>query len=136
TVGWVNESSTHDERAEAYGCDVTYVSVSEGGFDFLRDELVAHADERVQRGRGTAIVDEADSILIDEARVPMVLAGGVAQGRSTKHVAAAKLVQALRHGRAYEIADDNRSVALSDVGLARIEKRLGGVDLYDGANAE
>ena len=137
TVGWVNESSTHDERVAAYGCDVTYVSVSEGGFDFLRDEVVTDADERVvQRARCTAIVDEADSILIDEARVPMVLAGGIAQGRSSKHVAAAKLVRLLRAGRDYEVADDGRSVALTDAGLARIEKKLGGVDLYDGANAE
>jgi len=137
TVGWVNESSTHDERVAAYGCDVTYVSVSEGGFDFLRDEVVTDADERVvRRARCTAIVDEADSILIDEARVPMVLAGGIAQGRSSKHVAAAKLVRLLRAGRDYEVADDGRSVALTDAGLARIEKKLGGVDLYDGANAE
>jgi preprotein translocase subunit SecA len=136
TVGWVNEGSSHDERKEAYACDVTYVSVSEGGFDFLRDQLVTDVDERVGRPLATAIVDEADSILIDEARVPMVLAGGVAQGKNTKHAAAAKLVQSLKAGRDYEVADDGRSVALSDVGLSRIEKRLGGVDLYDGANAE
>jgi preprotein translocase subunit SecA len=136
TVGWVNESSTHDERVAAYACDVTYVSVSEGGFDFLRDELVTDAAERVQRARCTAIVDEADSILIDEARVPMVLAGGVAQGRSSKHVAAAKLVRMLKPGRDFEVADDGRSAALTDAGLARIEKKLGGVDLYDGANSE
>ena len=136
TVGWVNESSSHDERKAAYDSDVTYVSVSEGGFDFLRDQLVTDIDERVQRPLATAIVDEADSILIDEARVPMVLAGGVAQARNTRHAAAAKLVQMLRPGRDYEIADDNRSVALTDTGLARIEKKLGGVDLYDGANAE
>jgi preprotein translocase subunit SecA len=90
----------------------------------------------VQRARCTAIVDEADSILIDEARVPMVLAGGVAQGRSSKHVAAAKLVRMLKPGRDYEVADDGRSAALTDAGLARIEKKLGGVDLYDGANSE
>lgn len=136
TVGWVNESSTHDERVAAYACDVTYVSVSEGGFDFLRDQLVTDIAERVQRARCTAIVDEADSILIDEARVPMVLAGGVAEGRNSKHIAAARLVRMLKPGRDYEIADDGRSVALTDAGLARIEKKLGGVDLYDGANSE
>jgi preprotein translocase subunit SecA len=136
TVGWVNEASTHDERVAAYGCDVTYVSVSEGGFDFLRDQLVTDVGERVQRARCTAIVDEADSILIDEARVPMVLAGGVAQGRNSKHLAAAKLIRMLKSGRDYEVADDGRSAAFTDAGLARIEKKLGGVDLYDGANSE
>jgi preprotein translocase subunit SecA len=136
TVGWVNESSTHDERVAAYACDVTYVSVSEGGFDFLRDQLVTDVAERVKRAHRTAIVDEADSILIDEARVPMVLAGGIAQGRNSKHIAAAKLVRMLKPGRDYEVADDGRSAALTDAGLARIEKKLGGVDLYDGANSE
>jgi preprotein translocase subunit SecA len=136
TVGWVNEASTPEERKAAYGCDVTYVSVSEGGFDFLRDQLVTDVADRVHRPLATAVVDEADSILIDEARVPMVLAGGVAQGQSSKHVAAAKLVRMLKAGRDYEVADDGRSVALTDAGLARIEKKLGGVDLYDEVNSE
>jgi preprotein translocase subunit SecA len=136
TVGWVNENTTPEERRAAYACDVTYVSVSEGGFDFLRDQLVTDIEDRVQRPLATAIVDEADSILIDEARVPMVLAGGIAQGRNAKHIAAASLIRMLKAGRDYEVADDGRSAALTDAGLARIEKKLGGVDLYDGANSE
>src|SRR6185295_19304853 len=98
SVGWVTEASSHDERREAYGADVTYVSVSEAGFDYLRDQLVTSVDDRVQRELSTAIVDEADSILIDEARVPMVLAGSVASESDPVHEAAA-LVRDLRPGR-------------------------------------
>src|SRR4029453_14683475 len=87
SVGWVTEASTSDERREAYGADVTYVSVSEAGFDYLRDQLVPSVDDRVQRDLSTAIVDEADSILIDEARVPMVLAGSAGAGAHPVHEA-------------------------------------------------
>jgi preprotein translocase subunit SecA len=134
TVGWVNESTLPDERRAAYACDVTYVSVSEAGFDFLRDQLVTDVDKRVQRPLGTAIVDEADSIMIDEARVPMVLAGAVPSDESSAHVVAAKLVKGLRERRHYEIADDGRSVAFTDAGIKTIEERLGGVDLFEGDN--
>lgn len=129
TVGWVTESSTHDERREAYLKDVTYVSVSEGGFDYLRDQLVTDVEERVQRELATAIVDEADSILIDEARVPMVLAGSIAIESDPVHEAA-DLVKELRPAKDFEVADDGRSVALTDTGLKKVEERLGGIDLY------
>ncbi len=136
TVGWVTEASTREERRAAYACDVTYSSVSEAGFDFLRDQLVTDVDDRVQRALATAIVDEADSILIDEARVPMVLAGAVPGQETSTHVLAAKLMRGLRRTRDYEIAEDGRSVSLTPVGLASIERKLGGINLYDGANVE
>ena len=116
TVGWVTETSTHDERREAYAADVTYVSVSEAGFDYLRDQLVTSVDDRVQRELATAIVDEADSILIDEARVPMVLAGSIATESDPVHEAA-ELVRDLRPGKDFEVADDGRSVAFTSAGL-------------------
>jgi preprotein translocase subunit SecA len=128
TVGWVTESSTPAERREAYGADVTYVSVSEAGFDYLRDQLVTDVADRVQRELATAIVDEADSILIDEARVPMVLAGSV-PGESDPLHEAAELVRELRAGKDYEVAEDGRSVAFTDAGLRKLEAELG-VDLY------
>src|SRR6266545_1403061 len=78
TVGWVTELSTPEERRAAYACDVTYVSVSEAGYDYLRDCLVVDVADTVQRDLGVVIVDEADSILIDEARVPLVVAGAIA----------------------------------------------------------
>src|SRR4029453_19320332 len=77
TVGWVTEASTPEERRAAYLADVTYASVREAGFEYLRDQLVTAVENRVQRELAPAIVDEADSILIDEARVPMVLAGSI-----------------------------------------------------------
>ncbi|MEO3819993.1 accessory Sec system translocase SecA2 [Plantactinospora sp. B24E8] len=134
-VGWVTEASTREERQVAYACDVTYVSVSEAGFDFLRDQLVTDIDDRVQPPLTTAIVDEADSILIDEARVPMVLAGAVSGEQDPVHTAAA-VVRGLRPGRHYLVADDGRSVAFTDTGLAEVESRLGGIDLYDDEHVE
>jgi len=129
TVGWVTEASTHEQRRAAYGNDVTYVSVSEAGFDYLRDQLVTDIDDRVQRELACCIVDEADSILIDEARVPMVLAGTVPGEQDPVHQAAV-LVKDLVNKRHYEIADDGRSVALTDKGLQAVEAKLGGIDLY------
>ncbi|MBL7259098.1 accessory Sec system translocase SecA2 [Paractinoplanes lichenicola] len=129
TVGWVTEASTHEERREAYLADVTYVSVSEAGFDYLRDQLVTDVEDRVQRELATAIVDEADSILIDEARVPMVLAGSIATESDPVHDAAG-LVRELKAGKDYEVAEDGRSVAFTDAGLKKIEEELGGIDLY------
>ena len=128
-VGWVTESSTPEERRAAYAADVTYVSVSEAGFDYLRDQLVTDVADRVQRELATAIVDEADSILIDEARVPMVLAGNITSEADPVHEAA-DLVRGLRAGRDYEVADDGRSVAFTDAGLRKLEEELGGIDLY------
>ncbi|MEU8330535.1 accessory Sec system translocase SecA2 [Micromonospora sp. NPDC048839] len=129
TVGWVNEASTPQERRDAYACDVTYVSVSEAGFDYLRDQLVTDVDDRVQPPLSTAIVDEADSIMIDEARVPMVLAGAVPGEQDPVHAAAA-LVRGLRKGKHYTVAEDGRSVAFTAAGLAAVEAKLG-IDLYD-----
>ncbi|MER7442701.1 accessory Sec system translocase SecA2 [Micromonospora avicenniae] len=134
TVGWVNEASTPQERRAAYACDVTYVSVSEAGFDYLRDQLVTDIDDRVQPPLSTAIVDEADSILIDEARVPMVLAGAVPGEQDPVHAAAA-LVRGLRKGRHYTVAEDGRSVAFTSAGLAAVEAKLG-IDLYDEEHVE
>lgn len=129
SVGWVNEASTPEQRRTAYACDVTYVSVSEAGFDYLRDQLVTDAEARVQPALRTAIVDEADSILIDEARVPMVLAGAVPGEQDPVHTAAA-LMPGLRRGRHYTVAEDGRSVAFTADGLRAVEAKLG-IDLYD-----
>ncbi|WP_018800649.1 accessory Sec system translocase SecA2 [Salinispora arenicola] len=129
SVGWVNEASTPEQRRMAYACDVTYVSVSEAGFDYLRDQLVTDAEARVQPALRTAIVDEADSILIDEARVPMVLAGAVPGEQDPVHTAAA-LMPGLRRGRHYTVAEDGRSVAFTADGLRAVEAKLG-IDLYD-----
>jgi preprotein translocase subunit SecA len=129
SVGWVTEESTPQRRRDAYACDVTYASVSEAGFDYLRDRLVHDLADRVQPELATAIVDEADSILIDEARVPLVLAGTVVTEQDPLHAATA-LVRSLLPVRDYEVADDGRSVALTTEGTATVERALYGIDLY------
>ncbi|ASW55016.1 accessory Sec system translocase SecA2 [Plantactinospora sp. KBS50] len=135
SVGWVNEASTAQERRAAYGRDVTYVSVSEAGFDYLRDQLVTDIEDRVQRPLSTAIVDEADSIMIDEARVPMVLAGAVPGEQDPVHTAAA-LVRDLRPGTDYTVAEDGRSAAFTTAGLHALEEKLDGLDLYAEDNVD
>ena len=129
SVGWVNESSTPDERRDAYAKDITYVSVSEAGFDFLRDSIVTDVKDRVHRALGTVIIDEADSILIDEARVPLVLAGSSPE-ETDQPLFIAEVVSGLRRDRDYEVVDDGRAAHLTSQGLARVETLLG-VDLYD-----
>ena len=82
TVGWVTADSTADERRAAYQCDVTYASVNEIGFDVLRDQLVTDVADLVSPNPDVALIDEADSVLVDEALVPLVLAGTTAPGDS------------------------------------------------------
>jgi preprotein translocase subunit SecA len=133
SVAWVTETCTPQQRREAYAKDVTYVSVSEAGFDYLRDRLVMDVADRVQSELRTAIVDEADSILIDEARVPLVLAGAVTTEQDPLQ-AATELVRGLVAGQDYEVAEDGRTVALTNEGLATAEKALGGINLYADEN--
>jgi preprotein translocase subunit SecA len=135
TVGWVAESRSQEERREAYSRDVTYASVNEAGFDYLRDQLVTDINDRVQSELATAIVDEADSILIDEARLPMVLAGTVPGEQDPVHTAAA-VVRRLRPELDFEVAADGRSASLTATGLAVVERELGGINLYDEANLD
>ncbi len=81
-VGVVLNSMTNDERREAYNCDITYVTNNELGFDYLRDNMVIYKEQLVQRGLHYAIIDEVDSVLIDEARTPLIISGQ--SGKSTK----------------------------------------------------
>jgi preprotein translocase subunit SecA len=134
SVGWVTEGCDPKHRHDAYASDVTYASVSEAGFDYLRDQLVYDPADRVQPELSTAIVDEADSILIDEARVPLVLAGAVTTEQDPLHAATA-LVRSLRPDVDYQVAEDGRSVALTTEGTAAVEEALGGIDLYADENA-
>jgi preprotein translocase subunit SecA len=129
SVGWVTERSTAAQRREAYGRDVTYVSVSEAGFDYLRDGLCLSTEDRVQRPLAVVIVDEADSILVDEARVPLVVAGGV-EGADDLARRATAIVGRLRGGRDFERLEDGRAVHLTEAGLHSVEAALGGINLY------
>jgi preprotein translocase subunit SecA len=128
TVGWVTAESTADERREAYKCDVTYGSVNEIGFDVLRDQLVTDVADLVSPNPDVALIDEADSVLVDEALVPLVLAGTT--HRETPRLEIIRLVGELHASEDYETDSDNRNVHLTEVGAHKVEKRLGGIDLY------
>ncbi len=128
-VDWIGEESTREERREAYSAEVTYASVSELGFDVLRDRMVTDVAEQVVPEPNIALIDEADSVLVDEARVPLVLAG--AAESTEADVEMAELVRTLRPGIHYEIDDEGRNVQLTDAGIDAVEEKLGDVDLYD-----
>ncbi|ORA22769.1 accessory Sec system translocase SecA2 [Mycobacterium aquaticum] len=128
TVGWITEDSTAEERRAAYECDVTYASVNEIGFDVLRDQLVTDVADLVSPNPDVALIDEADSVLVDEALVPLVLAG--TSHREQPRVEIIRLVGELTAGTDYDTDDDNRNVHLTDAGARKLEARLGNIDLY------
>ncbi|WP_165603051.1 accessory Sec system translocase SecA2 [Mycobacteroides immunogenum] len=128
TVGWITEESTADERRTAYACDVTYGSVNEIGFDVLRDQLAIDVDDLVSPSPDVAVVDEADSVLVDEALVPLVLAG-----TSHREAPSSEVIEAVREliaGEDYEADNDRRNIFLTDAGAKKLEKQLGDIDLY------
>jgi preprotein translocase subunit SecA len=132
TVGWITEDSTAEERRAAYQCDVTYASVNEIGFDVLRDQLVTDVADLVSPNPDVALIDEADSVLVDEALVPLVLAGTT--HREQPRVEVIRLVGELISGpdsdENFATDDDNRNVHLTDAGARKLEAKLGGIDLY------
>jgi preprotein translocase subunit SecA len=128
TVGWITGESTADERREAYKCDITYASVNEIGFDVLRDQLVTDVEDLVSPNPDVALIDEADSVLVDEALVPLVLAGTT--HRETPKVEIIRLVGELIAGKDYDTDADNRNVHLTESGAQKLEAKLGGIDLY------
>jgi preprotein translocase subunit SecA len=134
SVGWVGQTSTQEERRAAYAKDVTYGSVSEIGFDVLRDRLCTDVADMVGRAPDVVLVDEADSVLIDEAKVPLVLAGSADDAQTDPEVA--KIVRTLRPGAHYERDEDGRNAWLTTRGAKMVEKALGGVDLYSGEHSD
>ena len=128
TVGWITADSTREERRAAYQCNVTYASVNEIGFDVLRDQLVADVDDLVSPNPDVALIDEADSVLVDEALVPLVLAGTT--HRETPKLEIVRLVGELTPGVDYAADADSRNVHLTEAGAQRVEEALGGIDLY------
>ncbi|MGH3960004.1 accessory Sec system translocase SecA2 [Mycobacterium sp.] len=128
TVGWVTAESTAEQRRAAYQCDVTYGSVNEIGFDVLRDQLVTDVDDLVSPNPDVALIDEADSVLVDEALVPLVLAG--TSYRETPRLEIIRLVGVLRPGQDYETDAEGRNVHLTEAGARKVEAALGGIDLY------
>ncbi|EHB44525.1 Protein translocase subunit secA [Mycolicibacterium rhodesiae JS60] len=131
TVGWITAESTAQERRAAYECDVTYASVNEIGFDVLRDQLVTDVADLVSPNPDVALIDEADSVLVDEALVPLVLAGTT--HRETPKVEIVRLVGELvaaTDAEYFATDSDSRNVHLTEDGAKKLEAALGGIDLY------
>lgn len=144
-VGCILANQTPAQRREMYACDITYGTNNEFGFDYLRDNMAWSKDELVQRGHNFAIVDEVDSILVDEARTPLIISGPADQ--ATKWYGDfAKLVTRLKKGEAgntlkgieetgdYEVDEKKRTVAIHESGVAKVEDWLGIDNLYESVN--
>jgi preprotein translocase subunit SecA len=135
TVGYVKEGMSIGERQKAYFSDITYVTAKEAGFDYLRDFLCMEKEQLVHRPFHYAIVDEADSILIDEARIPLVIAGELA-GNEENGFDLSKIVRDLKLGKDYEIAENGKNIYLTDTGLLHVEELIACANLYDLNNLE
>jgi preprotein translocase subunit SecA len=119
-----------EEKRRAYGCDVTYGINNEFGFDYLRDNMAMSLDAKVQRGHAYAIVDEIDSILIDEARTPLIISGRLADAASS-YYKFASIVRGLSRDVDYDVDEEKRHVAPFDEGIEKVEAALGVENLYD-----
>ncbi|MFW0860023.1 MAG: preprotein translocase subunit SecA [Dehalococcoidia bacterium] len=120
-------------RREAYLADVTYGTNNEFGFDYLRDNMVAHPSQRVQRGFSFSIVDEVDNILIDEARTPLIISGQ-AEESTERYYTFARLIPRLQPESDYTVDERMRTAILTEQGIAKMEKWLGITNLYDPDN--
>ncbi|KRE25689.1 preprotein translocase subunit SecA [Mycobacterium sp. Soil538] len=133
-VGVILADMKPDARRAAYAADITYGTNNELGFDYLRDNMAHHRDERVQRGHHYAIVDEVDSILIDEARTPLIISGP-ADDASHWYAEFARLAMFMTKGTHYEVDVRKRTVGVRERGVAVVEDQLGIDNMYDVANA-
>ncbi|ANZ18361.1 preprotein translocase subunit SecA [Streptomyces noursei] len=145
TVGCILADMTPAQRREQYGCDITYGTNNEFGFDYLRDNMAWSKDELVQRGHNFAIVDEVDSILVDEARTPLIISGP-ADSATKWYGDFAKLVQRLKRGEPanpqrgveetgdYDVDEKKRTVGIHESGVGKVEDWLGIDNLYESVN--
>ena len=133
TIGYIQEGMSIFQRQEAYSSDITYMTAKELGFDYLRDFLCMEKEKLVLRPFHFAIVDEADSILIDEARIPLVIAGEV-PGDEENEFPMSEIVRKLKLGDDYEIDQNGRNVYLTDAGLLHVEREFECGNLYDQNN--
>ncbi len=135
TVGINTGSMSNAEKRKAYASDITYGTNNEFGFDYLRDNMVEHVSFRVQRGHYFAIVDEVDSILVDEARTPLIISGPAEHDTGT-YVRVNRIIPSLADKTDFDIDEKARNVTLTEMGVARVEKLLVIENLYDPANVE
>ena len=128
-----NKSSAH--KIEQYAADITYGTNNEFGFDYLRDNMARSLEARAQRGHNYAIVDEIDSILIDEARTPLIISGKV-RGAAEIYYRFADIVRQLRRDEDYDVDEEKRQVAILEDGIGRVEEMLGIENLYAGVQGD
>jgi len=137
SVGVILPNEQGAAHREAYACDITYGTNNEFGFDYLRDNMAWSNEELVQRGHNFAIVDEVDSILIDEARTPLIISGPAEQSAKW-YGEFARVVKRLQPGKEgendYEVDESKRTVAITERGVARVEDQLGIDNLYESVN--
>lgn len=135
SVGLIKHDMDFPERKFAYNCDITFGTNNEYGFDYLRDNMVVELDQMVQRELNFAIVDEVDSILIDEARTPLIISGAGSKSTDT-YVRMAKAVEILKEGEDYTVDEKQKTVAPADGAVGKIEKFLGIKNMYASENIE
>jgi preprotein translocase subunit SecA len=132
-VGLIQAQMPKEERMLAYGADITYGTNNEFGFDYLRDNLEIRPDRMVQRGHNYAIVDEVDSILVDEARTPLIISGA-AEESARLYRQFAQMAPRLKLEEDYEIEEKTRTVSITEEGIHKVETMLGLENLYDHLN--
>jgi preprotein translocase subunit SecA len=135
TVGCIQQDMSLEERQRAYACDLTYATANEVGFDYLRDQLALYPRQQVHLPFAVAVIDEADSLLIDEARVPLVIAGGELGQAPLVH-RVDSLVQRFRRSFHYSVDDYARNVALTDAGIGAVESVFGCGNLFAEGNLQ
>jgi preprotein translocase subunit SecA len=134
TIGCITSGQEPQVRREQYNCDITYGTNNEFGFDYLRDNMALAKQDLVQRGHFFAVVDEVDSILIDEARTPLIISGPAAQDVNRWFGVFAKLVQTLKIDEDYEVDEKKRTIGVLESGIDKVEDYLGIENLYETAN--
>jgi preprotein translocase subunit SecA len=132
-VGLIQENMGFAERKEAYGSDLTYGTNAQFGFDYLRDNIATTTEQLVQRELNFAIVDEVDSILIDEARTPLIISG-MPESAADIYYRFAAIVPRLKEGEDYEVDEKKRQIAPTESGVEKVERALGVENLYDDVN--
>ncbi len=135
SVGLIVHGLSYEARRAAYAADITYGTNNEFGFDYLRDNMVAHRDGLVQRDPNYSIVDEVDSILIDEARTPLIISGE-ADKPTDLYYRVAKVIPRLKPEQDYHVNEKDRVVNLTEEGVSRVEKMLGVENLYEDIHTE
>lgn len=144
SVGVVVSGASQEEKQAAYACDITYGTNNEFGFDYLRDNMVLERSRQVQRGHAFALVDEVDSILVDEARTPLIISGPAEQSADLYQVFARRVVPNMTRGRDgaqpgeedgdYLVDEAKRTVAVTEAGVAKVEGILGIENMFESVN--